>query len=241
MSPDSFHYRFYSLVSRAIDRGLALFPNIGRDAKAQVLMFHHVTDEFVDTIESCKCSVSRFEQIICQLKESGYRFISMDELLCLKSGSRSSDRIAVITFDDGTEDMFLNAYPILKRMAVPFIVYVTTDFVNRDGFINDEQLDALNHEPLCSIGSHTISHPMLRYADTARDEILRSKRILEQRLGKTVDHFAYPYGKLLAVSLQNMRMAKKAGYKSAVGTLHLGVSPFILRNCTWYLPRIVLK
>lgn len=241
MNPGSFHYRFYFLVSKAIDRGLALLPNIGRDGRGQVLMFHHVTDEFVDTIESCKCSVGRFEQIICQLREDGYRLISMDELLCLKNRSRSDDKVAVITFDDGTEDMFVNAYPILKRMAVPFIVYVTTDFVNRAGYINDKQLDALNHEPLCSIGSHTISHPMLRYAKTAYDEILQSKKVLERRLGKTVEHFAYPYGKVGAVSLRNIRMAKKAGYKSAVGTLHLRISPFILRNCRWYLPRVVLK
>ena len=234
-----FWVKYYNHISGLVDQVCRLLCKIPGFESGKILMYHHVTDEYVNTLESCKCTVERFTEIILQFKNDGYRFITVDKLLEFIK-QKSKERFVVITFDDATEDMFLNAYPILKQMKIPFIVYVAIDFLNKDGFINEKQLEILNNESFCTIGSHTISHPMLRYSKNAYEEIFQSKLILEKKLGKSVDHFAYPYGKFGAVSLKNMRMAKNAGYKSAMGTVRSGVSTRF-KFCVWYLPRVVLK
>lgn len=236
---NSFRYRFYCRISYIFDRISRILAEIPSIVDGQIFMYHHVTNDFLDISESCKCRVDRFEEIILQFKKEGYRFVSVDRLLEILK-NRLPERFIVITFDDANEDMFLNAYPILKLLKIPFIVYVTIDFINKEGFINDEQLEILNNEPLCTIGSHTISHPMLRYSKNAFNEISQSKQILEQKLGKPVLHFAYPYGKFSAVSIKNMRMVKKAGYKSAMGTIESKLTT-CFRKCIWYLPRVVIK
>ena len=137
---------------------------------------------------------------LMQLREDGYSFVSIDKALALIK-NRSKEKFIVITFDDATDDMFANAFPILKNMQIPFTVYVTIDFLDKEGFISYKQLEILKDEPLCIIGSHTVSHSMLRYTDNAFDEICQSKVILESKLKKSVDHFAYPFGKLGAVSM----------------------------------------
>lgn len=234
-----FIYKFYCRISIFIDRFSRMLSKIQCTVNGQILMFHHVTNEFVDTPESCKCTIERFDEIINQLKRDDFNFVNIDRLLELLK-TRSHEKFVLITFDDATEDMFLNAYPILKKLKIPFVLYVTTDFVNKEGFINDEQLEIFNNESLCTIGSHSISHPMLRYSKDAYIEIFKSKQILEQKLGKPIDHFAYPFGKFSAVSIKNIRMVKKAGYKSGMGTIETRLSSYF-RKCVWYLPRIVLK
>jgi peptidoglycan/xylan/chitin deacetylase (PgdA/CDA1 family) len=205
----------------------------------KIVMFHHVTNESLDTIASCKCTVDRFMKILIQLKQDDYHFITVDRMLEIVA-SKANDKFVVITFDDASEDMFLNAFPILKQMGIPFVVFVTTDFMNKEGFINDAQLDILNMDSLCTIGSHTITHPMLRYSNNAFNEIFQSKKILEDRLGKPVNHFAYPYGKISAVSIKNMKMVRRAGYKSAMGTVDSEMKNY-WRKCIYFLPRVVIN
>jgi peptidoglycan/xylan/chitin deacetylase (PgdA/CDA1 family) len=65
-----------------------------------------------------------------------------------------------------------------------------------------------------TIGSHTINHrrlSTLNYED-ARNEIEGSKKFLEDRLGVSTDHFAYPYGDF---NDSTVKMVIEAGYKSA--------------------------
>lgn len=230
---------YFNYITLFIERSCNILGRLPSKFNGQILMFHHVSDENVDSLDCCKCTISRFEEILNQLRKEGSTFISVDQLLKLLKREKS-EKFVVITFDDGTDDLFWNAYPILKRMHIPFIVYVTTDFINKQGFLNDEQLDLLNNEVLCTIGSHTITHPMLRYSKDAYFEISQSKKLLEKRLGKRVDHFAYPYGKFGAVSLANIRMAKKSGYKSAMGTIETSAIRYF-RKFIWFLPRIVFK
>lgn len=62
--------------------------------------------------------------------------------------------------------------------------------------ITSDQIVAMSKDPLCTIGSHTVSHPNLAELnpDEQIDEILSAKRKLENLLGRDIVHFAYPYG-----------------------------------------------
>jgi peptidoglycan/xylan/chitin deacetylase (PgdA/CDA1 family) len=62
------------------------------------------------------------------------------------------------------------------------------------------------------IGSHTVQHPFLTKSNRARQEIFESKKILEEKLGKPVTVFAYPFGDY---NEKIEHLVKEAGYVSA--------------------------
>jgi peptidoglycan/xylan/chitin deacetylase (PgdA/CDA1 family) len=82
------------------------------------------------------------------------------------------------------------------------------------------ELDSLAGEPDVTIGAHTLSHPMLAKLGSflAMDEIGGSKAYLERRLGREVRHLAYPFGDPSVAGPREFRLARQAGFVTAVTT-----------------------
>jgi peptidoglycan/xylan/chitin deacetylase (PgdA/CDA1 family) len=83
-----------------------------------------------------------------------------------------------------------------------------------------DEITALACDPAVTVGAHTLTHPMLaKHSEgTARREISESKTILEQRLGRSVRHLAYPVGDPTSAGLREFRLAQEAGFATAVTT-----------------------
>ena len=174
------------------------------------------------------CTVKRFSEIINKYKGN---FYSIDDFLKDNRGNG-----VVVSFDDVPESMFINAYPLLKKNRIPFIIYVCPKFVDETGFLSKQQLLELAKDPLCTIGAHTMNHKRLRYETDSFADMYDSKVFLERLINKKVVHFAYPFGRATSVSKRNIREARKAGFKSAVSTLPTTVSQ---RFNYWFIPRMV--
>lgn len=231
--------RFLYYLTRCVDYVYAFLNRLPSNFSGRYLMYHHVVAGQVDPKDLCACSVSQFVSNLNKLSASGYEFVSMDESLEIIKQNQKR-KFAVITFDDINEDMFTNAYPVLKKREIPFIVFIAVDYIGKPDFVSEEHLDILAADTLCTIGSHTLSHPMLRYCGTSFKEIQDSKQYLEYRFQREIRHFAYPYGRITAVSRKNIQEVKKAGYISALGTILSDVNRFTSRSL-FYLPRYVMK
>jgi peptidoglycan/xylan/chitin deacetylase (PgdA/CDA1 family) len=106
-----------------------------------------------------------------------------------------------VTFDDGTADFMDRALPILERFGVPATIYLATDHIERGTPFPHEGpplswsgiRDALA-TGLITVGSHTHTHRVLGRvsAEEAELEVNRSCELLEDRLGVSPRHFAYP-------------------------------------------------
>jgi len=178
------------------------------------------------------------------LKMAGFSVVPLQELQSrVINGNLSTDLVA-ITFDDGFQDFYTNAYPILNQYGYPSTVYVVTDLVAKNNV-----WDAKNEtivKPLMDwktlreiskhgvqIGSHTVSHPQLTLLsdDAVQTELNESKRMIEEQVEQPGDHFCYPYGDH---NEQVKTMVKRAGYRSAVttqrGHVTEGFDPFALRR-----------
>lgn len=73
-----------------------------------------------------------------------------------------------------------------------------------------------------SFGAHTVNHPILAYLsdpDEIMDEVRNSRFMLEEKLGHTIQSFAYPVGKFQHIGAQGMEAVKSTGYRWAVTTL----------------------
>jgi len=138
-----------------------------------------------------------------------------------------------ITFDDGFVSNFIEAVPLMKKVGVQAINYLvadrigqTSDWEAREGGEADPLMDELQvREWLAAghqIGAHTCTHPRLSFLsrDQAKEEILASKKKLEDRFGLPMDHFAYPYGDYNQTTVE---LVREAGFKTAV-TMHRGVN-----------------
>jgi peptidoglycan/xylan/chitin deacetylase (PgdA/CDA1 family) len=115
-----------------------------------------------------------------------------------------SDRLVVITFDDGYRDVYTTAFPVLRARGVPFVLYVSTGLVGVSSvtraFAGDplswDHLAEMVSTGLVTVGAHTHSHPDMRgiTVPQAEEELERSDGIIEANVGVTPEHFAYPYG-----------------------------------------------
>lgn len=229
----SYYYEFrYRLL-------LAWWQHFNANSRflCDVLMFHHVTDKPVDAISSCKRTKAEFRATLQKRVANGVQFVSMDMVNELINRN-STGFYATVTFDDVPDNFLTEAYSILKELQIPFTLFLTTSFLEKPGYINRNDLNQLLNEPLCTIGAHTLTHPMLRKVDNAYQEITDSKRILEELTGRIIKYMAYPYGRQSSISRKVTKMAQKAGYELAFGTILVSIND-ISKRCKYYLPRVI--
>lgn len=81
--------------------------------------------------ENMKITPEFLENFVVKLKTEGYKFISLDSLYDILIHKERVEKQIVLTFDDGYKDNFVYAFPVLKKHAIPFTIYITTSFINR--------------------------------------------------------------------------------------------------------------
>lgn len=103
-----------------------------------------------------------------------------------------------------------------------------------------EEIAELAADPLCTIGAHTVNHPILKKipSDSAvRSEMEMSRAVLEAALGRRPEHLAYPVGDVTSAGPREFRIAAELGFKTAV-TTRPGVLFKAHRDHLTALPRI---
>lgn len=192
-----------------------------------ILCYHAVDKQWPATLS---VHPDALERQLTHLVERGFRGATFTNAL---RGPRSR-RTLVVTFDDGYRSVLEQAKPILDRLGLPGTLFVPTDWPGRAEPMAWEGIDrwlGTRHEPDLrsldwdqlrglaadgwEIGGHTCSHPHLpqvRDDERLRDELERSKAILERELGAPCTSLAYPYGE---VDARVAAATKRAGYIGA--------------------------
>jgi peptidoglycan/xylan/chitin deacetylase (PgdA/CDA1 family) len=196
---------------KAIKLG-ALPLGVGKGARTGdlvALLYHRVgsTNREIDVPEN------QFERQIEFLSAQG-RARSLDLAL--------SDGGVVVTFDDGYEDFYSRVLPVIERHRMPAVLYLATGLVATNGksagtaSLSWSQLSDAVTTGLVTVGAHTHSHADLSRADerAAYAEMSKSKEMIEDRLGRSCDHFAYPWG---VASPGAERAARKLFSTAALG------------------------
>ena len=205
-------------------------------AGVPILAYHKVSED--DEIYSVK--PAEFEKQMRYLSDHGYTAISLTEMLEAFAGKRDMPaKPVIITFDDGYEDNYLAALPIMEKYRMKATVFVIAGKVGEPGYLKWQQIRAMQ-ERNTEIGSHTLSHAALSEITPEEQqlEIAESKAVLERNLGTPVEYLAYPYGKFTA-SL--FAVLQGAGYRAACsGITGLNLretDPFVLRRINIPQPR----
>ena len=119
------------------------------------------------------------------------------------------EQTVVLTFDDAYRDFYTAAAPVLRRFGLPATIFLPTGFCGgtnswsgqpsstaSEYLLNWQHVGELISDGFC-FGAHTVSHPDLTAlpAHEAEQEILASKRQIEEHTGRPADFFAYPFGR----------------------------------------------
>ncbi len=117
-----------------------------------------------------------------------------------------------ISFDDGLEDNYTNAYPVLKDFGLKAYFFILISKVGTRGFMNWQQIGQLRNDGMV-IGSHGMTHKILAELNDEglEYELRESKRILEDKLRQPVEYFSIPRG---FYNKKVIEKAKQIGYKA---------------------------
>ncbi len=134
---------------------------------AVVVAFHRVRN--TPTLEGLTVSIPVFERY-CQFFKDYFQVVSLRELVSRLEGGQKLNRELAITFDDGYEDNFENAAPVLERLSLPATFFVVSQWIGTDivpwwdrqegvryPWMTWEQVRALQHRGF-DIGAHTRTH-----------------------------------------------------------------------------------
>lgn len=195
------------------------YPKITK-YQVPILMYHYIRDAKNESQLGKNLSVNpeNFDLQVKWLKENNYEALKVSDLV--DSDKNALSKIAflhkkpiIFTFDDGYADAYSQALPILKKYQMTATFYIIRNYVGKDNYMNQTQIDALEKEGF-EIGSHTLSHPDLTKIglDDARTQIFDSRQ--------NAFTFCYPGGKYNTTTVEQVQ---EAGYKAAV-TTHFGIT-----------------
>jgi peptidoglycan/xylan/chitin deacetylase (PgdA/CDA1 family) len=185
-----------------------------------ILMYHHLEEldaEYKQDPDYQQLFVApqAFEEQVAYLTDNGYQTISFADLVGAFNGEVTlPEKPVIITFDDGWDDIYAVAYPILKQHGQRATFFIPSNWVeNLPGVVSWAQLEEMSAGGM-EIGSHSVTHPYLTTADPdwRKYEIEGSKATLEEHVKKTVTAFAYPYGLYDDTVIADV---KAAGYLTA--------------------------
>jgi peptidoglycan/xylan/chitin deacetylase (PgdA/CDA1 family) len=191
-----------------------------------ILMYHQVTPRPIAAFAKYTVTPQSFAAQMRWLAITGYTPIMMTTLVEARLASRAPpSRPVVITFDDGFRDCVEFALPVLQRHRFTAVFYLVAGLMGRTSrwmasaddlrfpLVDWTTARALQDAGM-ECGAHSLTHPPLATCSAARsrEELVASRRILEDRLGREVLDFAYPYG---SVTPGVRAMAAEAGYRSA--------------------------
>jgi len=135
--------------------------------------------------------------------------------------NNKKQRKVLITIDDGYESFYKNAWPILKKSQIPFILFVSTREVGKKGYMSWEDIRELDKFDFVEIGNHSHSHDYLIDFTNfdIKNDLKESISIFKKQLGKNSIFFSYPFGEY-STALKDIVI--DLGFKYAFGQ-HSGV------------------
>lgn len=212
--PKEFFFRIEPMLTSLMFYPASIKNRLVRQNPLPILMYHSIPEELCGgpcSHYDLRITVDAFRQQMKYLKDRAFNVISIDEYLQARmTDSKLPPRPVVITFDDGYRDNYTNAYPVLKEFGFKAEIFLAVDYIDTGSsadFLSDRvgitrdiqflswpQIREMSENGI-TFGSHTMSHKRLDLlaGEDFAYEISKSKDIIEEKTGKEVSSFCFPY------------------------------------------------
>ncbi len=188
--------------------------------KFPVFNYHHIRPMPPETAHinqrAFTVTPEGFEAHLKFFKDNGYNVVPVGDLIeYYDTGKPLPAKAVAITFDDGRYGQYKWALPLLQKYGMKATFFITTHWVGREDIMTWDEIRALDKAGM-TIGSHTLEHPQLSKIDDIQlmDELVNSKKKIEEELGHPLEYLAYPGGDYNEHVIEK---AKEAGYRAAMG------------------------
>lgn len=196
---------------------------VERTVKVPILMYHYLSVPPADAdIYRLDLSVTpeQFSRHLDAMLDAGYTTVSLFDLWNhLENGVDLPPKPVVLTFDDGYLDNYENAFPLLIQRGMTATFFIVTGFIEegRGGYINWQMVEEM-YDAGMSIESHSTQHFSLKNRDDEflTFEALRTKEIIEAKLGVAPRFISYPAGEY---DQNTIDVFRSAGYLMGVTTI----------------------
>jgi peptidoglycan/xylan/chitin deacetylase (PgdA/CDA1 family) len=201
-----------------------------------VLAYHKVSEQW--ELSFTMLYPKQFEKQMRFLAKKGYIGKSLKSYL-----EDPQDHYFVLTFDDAYDSVYENAFPLLQELGFTATIFVLTNYMGKRNtwdftpgkiystHMPADRLIAL-HKAGWEIASHGENHRVMTHmkVDIAKQELKKSKEVLESILQAPIDTFCFPFG---SYNEKTVNIALSAGYKHLVGFTEASKFGVITRSAVY--------
>ena len=136
-----------------------------------------------------------FIEHLKEINNSGLDFITFKKFKKIIKEKMDKSYI-LLTIDDAFESFYLNAWPVLQKKEIPFILFVSTREIGKHGYMTWDQIKEVEANNLVTIGNHSHSHEyLIDWEDNKiKSDLKTSMQIFKKELGYSPKVFSYPFG-----------------------------------------------
>ena len=156
------------------------------------LMYHRFNE---NRYPSTNIKMNIFHKQMEIIKDLNYELYNPKFLIKEFDKPKNNKKI-LITIDDGFKSFYNEAWPYLKENKIPFILFVSTEPVGKNGYMNWDEIREIDNSEIGHIGHHSNTHEYL--IDMNEEEFIKdietATKIFKDKLGYSPSIFSYPFG-----------------------------------------------
>jgi peptidoglycan/xylan/chitin deacetylase (PgdA/CDA1 family) len=197
------------------------------DDKGILSLMYHRFDE--NKYPSTNIQMDVFKKQIKIIKNLKYNFYDPKDLEKNFHTLKIEKKI-LITIDDAFSSFYEVAWPYLKKEKIPFILFVSTESVGKNGYMTWNQIKELEKENTVHIGNHSHTHSYLvslKNEDFISD-IDTSSSIFKNKLGYNPIFFSYPFGEYSSFIREYISKNFKFSFGQHSGVIDVNKDPYEL-------------
>ncbi len=190
------------------------------------IMYHRFNE---NKYPSTNIRMEVFKKHMEIVKRKKYNFLDPNDFDKNFSEVKTTKKV-LITIDDGFKSFYEHAWPYLKENKIPFILFISTEAVGKNGYMNWSQIKEIESESFAFIGNHSHSHEYLldiNY-DKFQNDILKSIEIFKKNLGYNPIFFSYPFGEFSLEHTSFIKKFFKYGFGQHSGVIDVNKNPYEL-------------
>ena len=163
-----------------------------KDEGVVSIMYHRFNE---NKYPSTNIKTDIFKEHLQIIKDSSYNFLNPTDLENNLMIPKKNKKI-LITIDDGFKSFYEEAWPILKKEKIPFILFISTEPVGKNGYMTWSQIKEIEKSDFAVIGHHSHTHDYLidKTGDEFISDIEKANEIFLKNLGYIPNLFSYPFG-----------------------------------------------
>ena len=163
-----------------------------KDEGVVSIMYHRFNES---KYPSTNIQIDIFKEHLQIIKNSNFKFYNPKNFVDQFNSPKKNKKI-LITIDDGFLSFYEEAWPILKKEKIPFILFVSTEHVGNKGYMSWEQIKEIERSDLAMIGHHSHTHDYLIDKSDKEfiSDIKKANKMFLENLGYIPKLFSYPFG-----------------------------------------------